>query len=79
MIKLNFIKKVIHFSVCTFLGVIDLQIYLRIVASIIIFFRRYSSQRAIKISPIDGIAIIAITIISGAPKERPNPELPLFM
>jgi hypothetical protein len=49
------------------------------VASIIIFLRLYTSQRAKKISPIDGIAIIAITIISGTPNERPNFELPVFM
>jgi len=49
------------------------------VASIIIFFRRCSSQQARKISPIDGIAIIAITIISGTPKERPDPVVPFSM
>jgi hypothetical protein len=48
-------------------------------ASIIIFLRLNTNQRAKKISPIDGMAIIAITIISGTPNERPNFELPVFM
>ena len=58
---------------------VDPYIYLRIVAWMIIFLRRYSSQRAKKMSPIDGNATIAITIISGPPNERPNPELHLSM